>query len=87
MAKLPPGAADGVIGGKTRHALQAWQKARALVPDGYLSVDMVERLRTEITHPIFGYRVTYRRCLELQARLLGKALSGEIADYPPFVVR
>jgi peptidoglycan hydrolase-like protein with peptidoglycan-binding domain len=42
-----PGAADGVIGGKTRHALQAWQKARGLIADGYLSVDMVERLRAE----------------------------------------
>lgn len=45
------------------------------------------RLNDEIRHPIFGYRVTYRRCLELQARLLGKVLLGEIATYPPFTVR
>jgi lytic murein transglycosylase len=42
-----PGAADGVIGGKTRHALQDWQKARGLIADGYLSVEMVRKLRTE----------------------------------------
>ena len=39
-----PGAPDGVIGGKTRHALQAWQKARGLPADGYLSTQMVQRL-------------------------------------------
>jgi CRISPR-associated protein Cas1 len=46
-----------------------------------------ERLNTEIVHPIFKYKATYRRCIELQARLLGKALTGEIASYPPFKVR
>ena len=46
-----------------------------------------ERLNTDIEHPIFGYKASYRRCLELQARLLGKALAGEIDGYPPFMVR
>jgi CRISPR-associated protein Cas1 len=46
-----------------------------------------ERLNEQIQHPVFGYRVTYRRCMELQIRLLGKAMTGEIADYPPFTVR
>lgn len=46
-----------------------------------------ERLDTAIEHPVFGYKATYRRCLELQARLLSKYLSGEIEAYPPFVVR
>ncbi len=45
------------------------------------------RLNEEIQHPVFGYKATYRRCLELQARLLGKALLGEIPEYPPFIVR
>jgi len=45
------------------------------------------RLNQEIEHPVFGYRVTYRRCLELQARLLGKALLGETPAYVPFTVR
>ena len=46
-----------------------------------------ERLNEEVTHPLFGYKVTYRRCLELQARLLAKALTGEIDEYPPFLLR
>ncbi len=46
-----------------------------------------ERLQEEIQHPHFGYRVSYRRCIELQARLLAKWLTGEIANYVPFGVR
>jgi len=45
------------------------------------------RLNEEVIHPIFGYKVTYRRCLELQARLLAKVLTGEIDEYPPLLVR
>ena len=46
-----------------------------------------ERLNEEVTHPIFGYKVTYRRCIELQVRLLAKFLTGEIDEYPPFIVK
>ncbi len=46
-----------------------------------------ERLNEEITHPIFGYKVSYRRCIELQVRLLAKYLTGEIDAYPPFLAR
>jgi CRISPR-associated protein Cas1 len=46
-----------------------------------------ERLNEEITHPVFGYQITYRRCIELQARLLAKLLTGEIEAYPPFHLR
>lgn len=46
-----------------------------------------ERFNEEITHPVFGYKVTYRRCIELQARLLAKFLTGEIDEYPPFLVK
>jgi lytic murein transglycosylase len=42
-----PGAPDGVVGLNTRKALRAWQAARGLTADGYLSVDMVQRLKTE----------------------------------------
>jgi len=40
-----PGQADGVIGLGTRQALRAWQKAHGLPADGYLSPDMIQRLR------------------------------------------
>lgn len=45
------------------------------------------RLAQEITHPLFGYRVSYRRLLELQARLLARYLLGELPDYPNFTTR
>ena len=45
------------------------------------------RLDTEIRHPVFEYKATYRRCLELEVRLVSKWLSGEIDKYKPFMVR
>jgi len=45
-----------------------------------------ERLNEEVSHPTFGYKVTYRRCIELQGRLLAKYLTGELEEYPPFLV-
>lgn len=45
-----------------------------------------ERLNEEVNHPIFGYKTTYRRCIELQGRLLAKFVTGEIEEYPPFAV-
>lgn len=46
-----------------------------------------ERLQEELQHPYFGYRTSYRRCMELQVRLLGKWLTGEIPAYLPLAVR
>jgi CRISPR-associated exonuclease Cas4/CRISPR-associated protein Cas1 len=45
------------------------------------------RLDQEVTHPIFGYRVSMRRLLEVQARLLARHLCGEIDDYPHYLIR
>lgn len=45
------------------------------------------RLNTTITHPIFGYTVSYRRIFEIQARLLARFLMGEIPEYPSFITR
>ncbi|MCC6779304.1 MAG: CRISPR-associated endonuclease Cas1 [Hyphomicrobiales bacterium] len=45
------------------------------------------RLDLEVTHPVFGYRVSMRRLIEVQARLLARWLEGEIADYPHYLVR
>jgi CRISPR-associated protein Cas1 len=46
-----------------------------------------ERLNEEVMHPIFGYKTKYRRCIELQARLVAKFLTGEIEEYPPLLMR
>jgi len=45
------------------------------------------RMDSLVTHPIFGYRVSYRRLLEVQVRLVAKLLEGEIGEYPVFVTR
>jgi CRISP-associated protein Cas1 len=46
-----------------------------------------ERLQDLITHPWFGYRISYRRILYVQTRLLARHLMGEIEEFPPFLTR
>jgi len=46
-----------------------------------------QRMSSLITHPLFDYKVSYRRALELQARLLAKTLTGEIPEYVPLLTR
>lgn len=45
------------------------------------------RLDTVVTHPQFGYAISYRRIFEVQARLLSRFLSREISFYPAFCTR
>jgi CRISP-associated protein Cas1 len=45
------------------------------------------RMSHEIKHPVFGYRVSYRRALDVQARILGAHLLGETPAYTPFTTR
>jgi CRISPR-associated protein Cas1 len=48
---------------------------------------MERRIDQLVTHPVFDYRLSYRRVLEVQARLLSRLLMGEIDAYPGFRVR
>jgi CRISP-associated protein Cas1 len=45
------------------------------------------RILSECLHPTFGYRVTYRRALEVQARLLAAVFLEEAPEYIPFTTR
>lgn len=45
------------------------------------------RLAQEVTHPLFGYKVSYRRVLEVQGRLLASYLVGELPSYQGFTTR
>lgn len=45
------------------------------------------RMDQEVTHPTYKYRITYRRVFEVQARMLGAYLLGEIPEYVPFMTR
>ena len=46
-----------------------------------------QRMNCLLTHPVFDYKVSYRRALELQARMLAKTLTGEIPEYVPLTTR
>ena len=46
-----------------------------------------QRMSDLINHPVFDYKVSYRRVLELQARLLARYLTGEIPEYVPMMTR
>jgi CRISPR-associated protein Cas1 len=46
-----------------------------------------QRREDEITHPVFGYRVSYRRAIELQARVLARVLDGEAERYVALTTR
>ncbi|HUO39913.1 MAG TPA: CRISPR-associated endonuclease Cas1 [Mycobacterium sp.] len=63
--------------------------AVALTGEGRKSVLRAyeRRLDTAIRHPVFGYRITYRRVLDVQARLLAAVLVGELPEYMPMVTR
>ncbi len=54
-----------------RRFIQAWER----------------RLDELATHPTFGTRLSYRRILEVQTRLLGKVLTGDLPEYPGFAIR
>jgi CRISPR-associated protein Cas1 len=45
------------------------------------------RMSTKVRHPIFEYQVSYRRAIELQARILAAHLMGELPGYEPLVTR
>ena len=45
------------------------------------------RVDEMITHPKFGYRLSYRRMFMLESKLLAKYLTGELPEYLPLTTR
>jgi len=45
------------------------------------------RMDTEVSHPEFGYKMSYRRMMEVQARQLWRFLRGEAGGYHGFTTR
>lgn len=41
------------------------------------------RVSVKLRHPLFGYEVTYRRAMELQARQLAAVVEGQLDEYRP----
>lgn len=60
-----------------------------LTPDGRRAVIAAyeRRMGDQLTHPTFGYRLTYRRVLDVQARVLAAVMLGEIPQYVPVMTR
>ena len=63
--------------------------AVSLTPAGRKAVigAFERRMDALITHPLFKYSISYRRVMEVQARLLGRYLQGELKRYPAFTTR
>lgn len=61
----------------------------ALTPEARKTVltGFERRMSQLITHPVFGYTVSYRRVIEVQARLLRAVVLGEIPGYRPLTTR
>ena len=45
------------------------------------------RLDQLITHPVFDYRCSWRSVIRLQARLLARWITGDVAAYTGMVTR
>jgi CRISP-associated protein Cas1 len=67
---------------RTGIGISLTSEARKKVVAGY-----EQRMQKEIVHPVFGYKISYRRVLEVQARILSRVLSGELREYTPFIIR
>jgi len=46
-----------------------------------------DKMRTEVRHPATNYTVSYRKCIDLQARQMAQLISGNISEYTPFEIR
>jgi len=46
-----------------------------------------QRKSTLVAHPVYGYKMSYSRMLEVQARVLAGYVRGELPNYVGFVVR
>lgn len=60
-----------------------------LTPEGRKTVIAAfeKRMATEITHPTYGYSVTWRRAIEVQARMLLGVINGTTREYTGVTVR
>ena len=67
----------------------AWREACQLTEDGRKRFFQVyeQRKATVVTHPVFGYKMSYGRMVEVQARMLAGHVRGDLPEYTGFTVR
>lgn len=95
MEEFRPVIADSVVlhlinnESLTKADFITWRDACNLTDDGRKAFFAAyeKRKATEISHPVYGYRMTYARMLEVQARMLAAFVRGEIPSYTGFMVR
>jgi CRISPR-associated protein Cas1 len=66
-----------------------WRDACQLTAEGRKKFFMTyeQRKATLVTHPTYGYKMSYSRMLEVQARTLAAHVRGDIPQYAGFTVR
>ncbi len=66
-----------------------WREACQLTDEGRRKFFQAyeQRKATVVTHPIFGYKMSYARMLEVQARMLAAYVRGSVPAYTGFTVR
>ncbi len=66
-----------------------WRDACTLTPAGRRAFfgAYEERKATVVTHPVYGYKMSYSRMLEVQARMLAAHVRGDVPAYTGFTVR
>jgi len=73
----------------TRDDFLVWREACQLTDAGRRKFFQVyeQRKATVVTHPLYGYRMSYSRMLEVQARMLAAYVRGGVPAYAGFTVR
>jgi CRISPR-associated protein Cas1 len=95
MEEFRPVIADSVVlnlinnGMLTDKDFLTWRDACQLTDEGRATFFAAyeQRKATEVTHPVFGYKMSYGRMLEVQARMLAAHVRGDIPRYIGFTVR
>jgi CRISP-associated protein Cas1 len=66
-----------------------WKEACHLTDDGRQTFFRAyeQRKTTVVTHPVYGYKMSYARMLEVQARMLAAYVRGTTPAYTGFMVR
>jgi len=76
-------------GSLTPREFLVWREACQLTEEGRKRFFQAyeQRKATVVTHPVFGYKMSYGRMLEVQARMLAAHVRGDIPGYTGFTVR
>ena len=73
----------------TRDDFLIWREACQLTDAGRRKFFQAyeQRKATVVTHPVYGYKMSYSRMLEVQARMLAAYVRGSVPAYTGFTVR